>query len=167
MSVYGDAEQEVVSHPFPPALPLVCAASVLPFNQCQLRPTNCTIGLPAVLNLCFWFRPGIGQSLGIKPVTDVPPDRAARVLSACQELEKVACLYHATFYITYNLLRAINCTSASPRLPASVIICHRLRSACQESDSNCKQNRDVYLLPSERLCFNCQRSTELPETLRT
>ena len=44
-----------------------------------------------VLNSCFWFRPGIGQSLGIEPVTDVPPDRAARVLSACQELEKVAC----------------------------------------------------------------------------
>ena len=33
MSVDGDAEQEVVSHPFPPALPLVCAAaSVLPFK---------------------------------------------------------------------------------------------------------------------------------------
>ena len=43
----GDAEQEVVSHPFPPAFPLVCAASVLPFNPCQLRPTNCTVGLPA------------------------------------------------------------------------------------------------------------------------
>ena len=43
-----------------------------------------------VLNLCFWFRPRIGQSLGIEPVTDVPPDRAARVLSACQELETVA-----------------------------------------------------------------------------
>ena len=36
MSVHGDAEQEVVSHPFPPALPLVCAAaSVLPFNPYQ------------------------------------------------------------------------------------------------------------------------------------
>ena len=35
-SVHGNAEQEVVSHPFPSALPLVCAAaSVLPFNQCQ------------------------------------------------------------------------------------------------------------------------------------
>ena len=41
ISVHGDAEQEVVSHPFPPALPLVCAASVLPFN------TNCTVVLPA------------------------------------------------------------------------------------------------------------------------
>ena len=41
-----------------------------------------------VLNLCFWFRPGLSQSLGFEPVTDVLPDRAARVL--CQELEKVA-----------------------------------------------------------------------------
>ena len=41
-------------------------------------------------NLCFWFRPGLSQSLGFEPETDVPPDRAARVLSACQELEKVA-----------------------------------------------------------------------------
>ena len=32
----------------------------------------------------------MGQSLGIKPVTDMQPDRAARVLSVCQELEKVA-----------------------------------------------------------------------------
>ena len=30
------------------------------------------------------------QSLGIEPVTDVQQDRAASVLSACQELEKVA-----------------------------------------------------------------------------
>ena len=30
LAVHGDAEQEVVSHPFPPALPLVCAASVCP-----------------------------------------------------------------------------------------------------------------------------------------
>ena len=35
ISVHGDAEQEVVAHPFPPELPLLCAASVLPFNQCQ------------------------------------------------------------------------------------------------------------------------------------
>ena len=46
-SVHGDAAQEVVSHPFPPAFPLACAASVLPFKQCQLRSTNCTVGLPA------------------------------------------------------------------------------------------------------------------------
>ena len=92
MSMDGDAEQEVVSHPFPPALPLVCAAaSVLPFNPCQCSSHYKFYSLPPciVLNLCFWFRPGISQSLGIEPVTDVPPDRAARVLSACQELEKV------------------------------------------------------------------------------
>ena len=92
MSVHGDAEQEVVSYPFPPALPLGCAASVLPFNPCRARHYKLYSRPPCiVLNLCFWFRPGIGQSLGIEPVTDVPPDRAARVLSACQELEKVAC----------------------------------------------------------------------------
>ena len=44
-----------------------------------------------VLNLCFFFRPGLGQSLGIEPGTDVPQDRAACVLSVCQELEKVTC----------------------------------------------------------------------------
>ena len=43
-----------------------------------------------VLNLCFWFRPGISQSLGFELVTDVLPDRAAGVLSACHELEKIA-----------------------------------------------------------------------------
>ena len=87
MSVHGDAEQEVVSHPFPPALPLVCAAaSALPFKVYKLYSRPPCI----VLNLCFWFRPGLSQSLGFEPVTDVLPDRAARVLSACQELEKVA-----------------------------------------------------------------------------
>ena len=45
MSVDGDAEQEVVSHPFPCLVS--AAASVLPFNPCQLRPTNCTVGLRA------------------------------------------------------------------------------------------------------------------------
>ena len=53
------------------------------YNMCNWPPC-------IVLNLCFWFRPGLSQSLGIEPVTDVPPDRAARVLSACQELEMVA-----------------------------------------------------------------------------
>ena len=41
-----------------------------------------------VLNLCFWFRPGISHSLGFDPVTDVPPARASRCSSACQQLEK-------------------------------------------------------------------------------
>ena len=89
MSVHGDAEQEVVT--FPPALPLVCAASVLPFNSCQCASHYKLYSLPRciVLNLCFWFGPGISLSLGFERVTDVPPDRAAHVLSACQELEKV------------------------------------------------------------------------------
>ena len=87
MSVHGDAEHEVVSHPFPPALPLVCAAaSVRPFKVYKLYSRPPCI----VLNLCFWFRPGLCQSLRFEPVTDVPQDRAARVLSACQELENVA-----------------------------------------------------------------------------
>ena len=92
MSVHGDAEQEVVSHPFPPALPLVCAAYVLPFNPCQCAQHYKLYCQPPckVLNLCFWFRPGISQSQGIEPVTDVPQDRAARVLSTFQELEVVA-----------------------------------------------------------------------------
>ena len=105
MSFYGDAEKEFVSHPFPPALPHVCAASVLPFNQCQCALHYNLYSRPPciVLNMCFWFRPGISQSLGFKRVTDVPLDRAqaASVLSACQELE-----------------HEINWTSAIPWLPA-------------------------------------------------
>ena len=85
MSVHGDAEQKVVSHPFPPALPLVCAVSVLSFNQCQCAAQYKLYSLPPciVLNLCFWFWPGISQSLGFERVTDVLPDRAARVPFAC------------------------------------------------------------------------------------
>ena len=97
MSVHGDAEQEVVSHPFPPALPLVCAASVPLFNPCQCASAASLVHYKLysqppciVLNLCFWFRSGMNQSLGFERVTDVPPDRAARVLSAHQELEKAA-----------------------------------------------------------------------------
>ena len=41
-----------------------------------------------VLNLCFWFQPGISQSLGFELVTDVPPSRASRCSSACHQLEK-------------------------------------------------------------------------------
>ena len=84
--------KRVVSHPFQPALPLDSAASVLPFNPCHARHYKLYSRPPCiVLNLCFWFRPGTSQSLGFERVTDVPPDRAASVLSACQELEKVAC----------------------------------------------------------------------------
>ena len=102
MSVHGDAEQEVVSHPFPPASPLVCAAaSVLPFNQCQCAPHYKLYSRPPciVLNLYFWFRPGLSQSLGFEFVTDVPPDRAA---ACCQRVRNL------------KRSREINCTSASP-----------------------------------------------------
>ena len=60
----------------------VCAAlqSVSVCLAVQFRPPC------IVLNLCFWFLPGLSQSLGFEPVTDVPPEYAARVLSACQEL---------------------------------------------------------------------------------
>ena len=77
----GDAEQEVVSHPFPPALPLVCAAaSVLPFNPCQCASHYKLYSQPPciVLNSCTWFRPGLSLSLGFERVTDVPPARASR-----------------------------------------------------------------------------------------
>ena len=84
MSVHGDAEQEGVSHPFPPALPLVCAATVLPFAlqiaQSASLHSFKLVFLVSALNL---------SVAGIR-TRDVPPDRAARVLSACQELEKVA-----------------------------------------------------------------------------
>ena len=46
MSVHGDAEQEVVSHPFPPALPK-CPSSLLPLLCGPSKCTNCTVGLPA------------------------------------------------------------------------------------------------------------------------
>ena len=92
MSVHGDAEQEVVSHIPTGIAPRLCC--VLPLNPCQqhraLHYKLYSRPPCIVLNLCFWFRPGLSQSLGFGPVIDVPPDRAARVLSACQELEKVA-----------------------------------------------------------------------------
>ena len=57
MSVHGDDEQEVVSHPFPPVLPLICAASVLPFNPCQCASRYKLYSLSPciVLNWCLWF----------------------------------------------------------------------------------------------------------------
>ena len=90
MSVNGDAEQEVVSHH--PHCLVCAAASVLPFNPSQCVQHYKLYNRPPciVLYLCFWFRPGISQSMGFEPVTNVPPDRAASVLSACQELEKAA-----------------------------------------------------------------------------
>ena len=80
-------------HIFPPALPLVCAACCPSIRFSSAASPYKLYSRPPciVLNSCFWFRPGIGQSLGIEPVTDELPDRAARVLSACQELEKVTC----------------------------------------------------------------------------
>ena len=91
ISVHGDAEQEVVSHPFPPVFsPRLCCVCAAPQSE-SASPYKLYSRRPCIaLNLCFWFRPGISQSLGFEPVSDVPLDRAARVLSACQELEKVA-----------------------------------------------------------------------------
>ena len=69
------------------------SSSVLPRLCCPYIRVSVQIVQSAsciVLNLCFWFLPGLSQSLGFEPVTDVLPDSAARVLSACQELEKVA-----------------------------------------------------------------------------
>ena len=111
MSVHGDAEQEVVSHPFPPALPIVCAASVLPFNPCQCARHYKLYSRPPciVLNLCFWFRPGISQSLGLECVTDAPA-RSSRCSSACDQLEK------ALMRIIYLRSPAANCGKYLPRV---------------------------------------------------
>ena len=70
-----------------PRLCCVCAAlqsvSASPYKLYSRPPCK-------VLNLCFWFWPGLSQSLGFEPVTDVSPDRAACLLATCKELEKVA-----------------------------------------------------------------------------
>ena len=74
MSVHGDAEEEVVSHPFPPALPQCPpAASVRPFQVYKLYSRPPCI----VLNLCFWFRPGLCH--GIMSRCHRRPQRASRV----------------------------------------------------------------------------------------
>ena len=88
ISVHGDAEQGVVSHSFPPASPLVSPASVLPFNPCQCASYYKLYSLPRciVLNLCFWFLPGISQSPGFERVTDVPPDHGVRNLKLPHEI---------------------------------------------------------------------------------
>ena len=38
--MHGDVEQEVASHPFLPALPLVCAASVYPSIRVNVLPSR-------------------------------------------------------------------------------------------------------------------------------
>ena len=70
--------------------PCVCAPlQSVSVPRCALQYKFYSLPPCIVLNLCFWFQPGIGQSLGIEPVTDVQQDRAVRVLSTCHELEKV------------------------------------------------------------------------------
>ena len=137
--MHGDAEQEVVSHPFPPALPLAAsaAASVLPFKVYKLYSRPPCI----VLNLCFWFRPGISHSLGFDPVTDVPPARASPCSSACQQLEKGAV------------------TKLVPPLLTAASIYHALRSSCAERDSNFKLRRQ-----NEAVRWDGRDSRGLPET---
>ena len=96
MSVHRDAEiclkrgwYHIHSHQHCPSsvLQRLCCPSI---RQCasQYKWYSRTPGI--VLILCFWSRPGLSQSLGFEPVTDVSPERAAHVLSACLELEKVA-----------------------------------------------------------------------------
>ena len=62
----------------------------LPFNMCQHASHYPLYSRPPciIFNLCFWFRPGISQSLGFERVTDVPPTSASRCSSACHQLEK-------------------------------------------------------------------------------
>ena len=81
--MHEDAEQMLVSHPFPPALPLVCASVCPSISVSVLRTRPPCI----VLNLCFWFRPGTCQSLGFERATDVPPARTSRCSSTCHQLE--------------------------------------------------------------------------------
>ena len=143
--VHGDAEQEVESHPFSPS-------SVLRLSALQSVSVYKLYSRPPciVLNLCFWFRPELFSSWD------------SNEWLTCRRTVLPACCPRVR-----NLKRSreINCTSASPWLSALVIICDRLCSPWQKSDSNCKQN--IYILPFEPVCFNCPRSTELPEALLT
>ena len=85
-----------------------------------------------VLNLCFWFRPRISNSLGFDPVTDVPPARASRCSSACQQLEKGAV------------------TKLVPPLLTAASIYHALRCSSAERDSNFKLRRLYEAVRSDR-----------------
>ena len=122
--MHGDAEQEVVSHPFPPALPLVCAASVCP-------SIHVSVQIVQIVLKRFSFRPRISHSLGFDPVTDVPPARASRCSSACQQLEKGAV------------------TKLVPPLLAAASVYHALHSSCAERDSNFKLRRPTEAVLSD------------------
>ena len=105
-----------------------CPSSVLPRLCCPSRESVSVYKLYSrppciVLNLCFWFRPGISHSLGFDPVTGVPPARASRCSSACQQLEQGAV------------------TKLVPPLLTAASIYHALRSSCAERDSNFNLHR--------------------------
>ena len=109
--MHGDAEQEVVSHPFPPALPLVCAASVCPSISVSAQIVQ-SGSLHSFKRFSFW--PGISHSLGFDPVTDVPPARASRYRSACHQLEKalVRIMY---LRCTLRQISVMRCVPAAQR----------------------------------------------------
>ena len=90
-----------------PRLCCVC----LPFNPCQCASHYKLYSRPpcVVLNLCFWFRPGISHSLGFERVTDVSPARASRCSSACHQLKKalVRIMYPRCTLLQVSAMRCV------------------------------------------------------------
>ena len=77
---------------------------------------------------------------------------------------------HSPRASVWNLKRScdMNCTSASPWLSASVIICLGNYIGCVLRGKRETSIVKKRLYPSsESVCFNCPRSTQLPEALRT
>ena len=145
--MHGDAEQEVASHPFPPAF-LCCVC--LPFNQCQRASHYKLYSQPPciVLNLSFWFLPRISQSLGFESVTDVLPASAIRCTgsSACHQLEKELV---RIMYLCWTLqqVSAMRCVPAAQRETAILNL----------ADESCSD---------EEVLLDCQDSRGLTETCK-
>ena len=116
ISVHGDAEQEVVSHPFPPLLPLVCAASPS-IRVSVLRNKNCTVDHAALFQLVF--------------LVSVLNCWDSNALLTCRRIVLPACCPRVR-----NLKRSceINWTSASPWPPTQPMADNHLGSPWQESD---------------------------------
>ena len=143
MSVHGDAEQDVASHPFLPALPLVCACICLPFNPCQ-RASHYKLYSRSpciVLNLCFWFWLGISQSLGFERVADVPPASASRCSSCCHQLEKALV---RIMYLRWTLwqVSAMRCVPAVQRETANLNLADE-NCSDEEVRSDCRDSRGL------------------------
>ena len=83
MSMHGGAEQLVVSHPFPSALPVFCAA----ISVSLLRTTKYSLPPCIVLSLCLLLRPVKDWWLGFDPVTYMQPARASHCSSPVSNLK--------------------------------------------------------------------------------